>query len=162
MEGAVTRLTVYPIKSCAPVQLSSMAFDRYGPAWDRRYMVVDPKGRFMTARTFPRLLRVQPALTPEGVWVGAPGMPDLFLPSRIPENAQAYPVTVWRDALVAPEVGASSSAWFSRYLETECRLVLQTTRNSGESIQIGSLGSMPFPLRMAFPYCWSIVALWMI
>ena len=46
-----------------------MAFDRYGPAWDRRCMVVDPKGRFMTARTFPRLLRVQPALTPEGVWV---------------------------------------------------------------------------------------------
>lgn len=123
MEGIVSRLTIYPVKSCAPVHLSSMVMDAFGPVWDRRYMVVDASGQFMTARKYPRMLRIQPALAPDGIWLQAPGMPDCFVPWTGAGDGASGTVNVWRDSLVASEMGQSVAAWFSRYLETPCRLV---------------------------------------
>ena len=46
----VSQLLNYPVKSCKGNQLSEMEIDSFGPKWDRRWMLVDCDGRFVTQR----------------------------------------------------------------------------------------------------------------
>ena len=48
----VTGLFVYPVKSAGAIALESMAIDAVGPGNDRRFMIVDENGRFVTQREF--------------------------------------------------------------------------------------------------------------
>ena len=43
-------ITIYPVKSCAGVDLDRVSLDRFGPVGDRRWLVVDERGRFVSQR----------------------------------------------------------------------------------------------------------------
>ena len=46
-------LTVYPVKSLAGVAVDSLTLDDFGPAGDRRWMIVDSGHQFVTQRANP-------------------------------------------------------------------------------------------------------------
>ena len=54
-------LFIYPIKACAGIALPRAAVVERGLASDRRYMVVDRNGRFVSQRERPQLCLVQTA-----------------------------------------------------------------------------------------------------
>jgi hypothetical protein len=56
----------YPVKSMAGERLSGAELTRTGFVGDRVVQVYDRRGRIVTARTFPRLLRLRAALGPDG------------------------------------------------------------------------------------------------
>jgi hypothetical protein len=56
----------YPVKSMAGERLSSAHLTRTGLVGDRIVQVYDRRGRVVTARTFPRLLRLRATLGPNG------------------------------------------------------------------------------------------------
>ncbi|HEX9852746.1 MAG TPA: MOSC N-terminal beta barrel domain-containing protein [Woeseiaceae bacterium] len=58
----VTALTLYPLKSGAPVTVRTARVLPEGFAGDRRVMAVDAHGMCLTARTCPGLMRVHCAL----------------------------------------------------------------------------------------------------
>ena len=60
--GAVTSLHIYPIKSCKGQAQESMQLDEYGAVNDRRYMIVDENGRFVTQRQEAALCQIAPAV----------------------------------------------------------------------------------------------------
>lgn len=97
----VTGLFVYPIKSCGGVSLQQAEVTRSGLRHDRRLMVVDAEGRFLSQRTHPRLGRVTTQLEPGGVRARSPEG-ELFVPFHFADAAaEARPVQVWRDNLDA-------------------------------------------------------------
>ena len=53
----VTHLYIYPIKSLGAVSLSETVMEKEGLRGDRRFMLVDAKGKFITQRTRPELTR---------------------------------------------------------------------------------------------------------
>ncbi|MBW2464555.1 MAG: MOSC domain-containing protein [Deltaproteobacteria bacterium] len=54
----ITELYLYPVKSCRGISVSSVHVGRRGPTGDRRFMVVDDAGEFITQRQEPRLALV--------------------------------------------------------------------------------------------------------
>jgi MOSC domain-containing protein len=56
----VSSLARYPVKSCRGQAVDAAVVEPWGLAGDRRWMVVDPAGRFLRARTRPRMLLVVP------------------------------------------------------------------------------------------------------
>ncbi|MCA9534691.1 MAG: MOSC N-terminal beta barrel domain-containing protein [Myxococcales bacterium] len=94
----VTGLFVYPIKSCGGVRLERAAVTRAGLQHDRRMMVVDASGRFLSQRTHPRLGRVSTRLEPGGVRALAPEG-EVLLPFDLAERGTgSRAVQVWSDA----------------------------------------------------------------
>ena len=61
----LSALTVYPIKSAGGIPVTEWDVDGFGLRHDRRWMVVDPRGRMVTQRTYPRLALARPALEGE-------------------------------------------------------------------------------------------------
>lgn len=103
-------IVVYPIKSCGPVALERAVLRRRGLVHDRRFMIVDARGHFVTQREEPRLSLVRLTLEGESLWVEAPGQPALEVALDPDHHAHGalHTVTVWRSTLVAPEVPALS------------------------------------------------------
>ncbi len=96
----ITGLFVYPIKSCGGVSLPEAQVTRSGLLHDRRLMVVDAEGRFLTQRTHPRLGRVTTKLEATGVRARAPEG-ELFVPFDLGREAdETRAVQVWRDSLL--------------------------------------------------------------
>lgn len=121
----VGALAIYPLKSGRQVALTSMLLDRFGPAGDRRWMLVDGDGRFITQRTHPRLCLITASLIPSSLERGdvllqAPGQPDLRV---VPTGLEQLPVRVWEDRVVAQAISPAADAWCSAFLQMPVRLV---------------------------------------
>jgi uncharacterized protein YcbX len=119
---ALSALTVYPIKSAGGIAACEWEVDGFGLRYDRRWMVVDPRGRMITQRTHPRLALARPAIEGARLLVRAPGREPLALPLH-PTTAVATTVTVWDDTCAALWQGEPAAGWFSRLLGTEAALV---------------------------------------
>jgi uncharacterized protein len=118
----VSELHIYPIKSCRGIAVPSAEVEARGLACDRRYMLVDAKGRFLTQREHPRmaLIDVQPAA---GGWrVAAPDRPPLHVPVR-PAGGRECEVNVWRDTVQATLAPEDLNFWFSEFMGFACGLV---------------------------------------
>ncbi len=120
-ELTLSELSIYPVKSCGRIALSSAAVQRCGLENDRRWMVVDSGGRFLTQRQYTRMCLVEPELLDDGLRLRAVGMPELTV-SR-PAGSTRCQVTVWDDRCAALDGGAAAAAWLSRFLGIDCRLV---------------------------------------
>jgi len=93
--------------------------------WDRRWMLVDDEGKFMTARQHPTLAMVETRFAGDVLQVNADDRQPLQL-SLQPPDSETLKVTVWRDQCDALLAGKEADAWFSEYLGISCRLVQMT------------------------------------
>jgi len=58
----VSELAIYPVKSLAQIQLKKSKIDNFGLQNDRRWMVVDQQGKFITQRQQSRMCLIQAVL----------------------------------------------------------------------------------------------------
>jgi len=124
MTARIASLHIYPVKSCAAIDLAESPIDRAGLAGDRRWMILTAQGQFMTQRQWPAMALIRPAITAGSLELRAPGMPVLRVPldgSQL--AATARPVTVWQDSVPARDESAEAAAWLSQVLSQDCVLV---------------------------------------
>lgn len=104
----------YPAKSMRGIQATQAAVAARGLEHDRRWMLVDQQGRFITQRQCPQLALVSLLPVANGWRAHAPGMPPLMLTTP-PGHAASMDVSVWRDTLSATLADNEAGDWFSRY-----------------------------------------------
>lgn len=122
MTARLAAICVYPIKSCAANDLDSAQVEARGLMHDRRWMLVDANGRFLTGRQLPKLVlvRVRP-LDGDRLVVQAPGMPTIEIAPAA--GISRIAATVWDSSVSAADAGVEAADWFSRYLGQPVRLV---------------------------------------
>lgn len=121
VRAKIAQLFIYPIKSCAGIELKEAVLTDTGLDLDRAWMVVDEKGVFVTQREVPRMALIQPLLKTYDMIVKAPGM--LALHVSIDEVEKPVTVTVWEDTVKAFDMGDLAAQWFSDFLGKTVRLV---------------------------------------
>ncbi len=116
----VSALYHYPLKSARGIALNQAQVTPYGLEQDRRWMVVDSKGRFLSQRRFPSMALIESQPLTEGLQLQAPGMPPLMVP-----DAPGTPmeIRIWGYTDKAQDLGDQAAAWLSAYLQFQCRLV---------------------------------------
>jgi uncharacterized protein YcbX len=114
-------LWIYPVKSLAGVRVSRAEVTDRGLRDDRRFMVVDPAGRFLTQREEPAMARLQPRLQDDRWVLEGPSLPLLSVP-RDP-SGESRDVIVWGDRCSAVDLGEEAAQWLERALGRPARLV---------------------------------------
>jgi uncharacterized protein len=116
---------IYPIKSLGGIRLEEAVLEEKGFQYDRRWMLVDKDGSFLTQRTFPKMALLQVELTEEGLLVfhKKDRNNQIQIPF-LPQTEIFYPVQIWDDQVVGQLVDEKISKWFSEILEMECDLVI--------------------------------------
>ena len=121
LNAVISRLYVYPVKSCAGVQVQEALLTETGLEFDRAWMVVDDKGHFLTQRELPRMALVKPQLRYHDMVLRAPGM--LALHIALDQVEEPVRVQVWKDEVQAYDMGPIAAQWFSDFLGRPARLV---------------------------------------
>jgi hypothetical protein len=124
VDAAVRALFVYPVKSCRGVALGRAVVELRGLRHDRRWMIVDGDGTFVTQRTEPRLATIAVSVDEErGTLVlAAPRMPALAL-TLAPRGGPDVKVRVWRDEIEALHAGAPAAHWVTAFLGAPASIV---------------------------------------
>lgn len=117
----LSALNIYPIKSCKGIALNSVTIGKKGPGLDRRWVIVDANGRFMSQRQFHQLALVETQLEGNSLVIQIPNEKPCRCP--IAEKGQMREVTVWNDTCLAVDQGDEAAEKLSRFLQTDCRLV---------------------------------------
>lgn len=114
LQATIARLFVYPVKSCAGVELPEALLTETGLEFDRAWMVVDAAGEFVTQRELPRMALIQPQMKHMEMVLRAPGMLALHIAfDRVEQPVRA---TVWKDEVAAYDMGDIAAQWFSDFL----------------------------------------------
>ncbi|WP_290699779.1 MOSC domain-containing protein [Amphritea sp.] len=121
MQPRLSQLTIYPIKSTAPLHLSRCAVTDTGLAFDRQFVVCDSSGKFLTARTQPNLLKVQATLLLDRLIISAPESKPLTLKYTSMESHYDS-INVWKDQIDAVYCGEAAERWISHFLQQSCKL----------------------------------------
>lgn len=117
VQARVARLFVYPIKSCAGLEVSEALLTETGLEFDRAWMVVDEAGMFVTQRELPRMALIRPQLRHFEMVLRAPGM--LALHIALDTVEKPVQVQVWKDSVKAYDMGDVAAQWFSDFLNAE-------------------------------------------
>ncbi len=118
--GRIAKLFVYPIKSCAGIELTEAMLAETGLDLDRAWMVVDEAGVFVTQRELPRMALIQPAFKGDVMGGGgelvlrAPGMLALHLSVNTVDTPTR--ARVWKDEVAAYDMGSVAAQWFTDFL----------------------------------------------
>ncbi len=136
----LTGLFVYPVKSLRGCAVDRAEVDELGLAGDRRFLVVDGTGSFLTQRALPRMARIATSLGSGALVLSAEGSGAVSVP-RLGGAAAERRVSIWSDpGLRAEDCGDEPALWLGDFLGVACRLV-----------RIGPAFSRPIPARKIPP-----------
>ncbi len=112
--GVISQMFIYPIKSCAGIEISESPLTQTGLLHDRAWMIVDQEGQFVTQRQIPHMVWITPRLTAEALYLSAPDHKEI----RVALDDVGIPkqVTVWRDTLMGNDMGDEIAAWLDAFL----------------------------------------------
>ncbi len=117
LNASISRLFVYPIKSCAGVELKESLLIETGLEFDRAWMVVDESGEFLSQRELPRMALIAPQLKQFEMVLRAPGM--LALHIALDAVEKPCKARVWDDECAAFDMGDTAAQWFTDFLMQE-------------------------------------------
>ena len=121
LAAVVSRLYVYPVKSCAGVAVEQALLTETGLEFDRAWMVVDDSGNFLSQRELPRMALIKPQLKHFEMVLRAPGM--LALHIALDQVQAPCRVRVWNDEVQAYDMGPIAAQWFTDFLGQSVRMV---------------------------------------
>ena len=115
----VTALNIFPIKSCKAVRVHEIEIDSYGVVGDRRFMLVDGNGRFVSQRKFSKLATVSARFVQEGgkrlLHVSAPGIEkELKFEPKL--EGERMDVSIWESEVRAVDQGDVPAQWFNNFI----------------------------------------------
>ena len=116
--GALWR---YPVKGLRGHAVGSASVEAVGLAGDRRWLVIDEDGRFLTQREVRAMAQVDVALSDDGVVLGHDVHGRQAVPVPGPA-ADVVAVTVWRDAVPARLADGGAARYLSTVLGRSVRL----------------------------------------
>lgn len=124
----LSALYIYPIKSLGGIAIDEAVVEPKGLRYDRRFMLVEPNGKFITQRSHPIMALIDVHIDGETLLVWHRHYPDdvltLPLEGPMPDTGETMAVSIWDSKDVpAKTVSAEADAWFSRVLAITCRLV---------------------------------------
>lgn len=120
----LTGIFLYPVKGFRGLVPPAAEVDALGLVGDRRFLVIDETGRFLTQRSHARMALVATALAGDTLTISAAGAGAVSVSRASDPSAPLRTVNVWKsEGLLAEDCGEAPAAWVSDFLATRCRLV---------------------------------------
>ncbi|WP_113448817.1 MOSC domain-containing protein [Rhizobium cremeum] len=115
----VTELAIYPLKSARAIPLQTARIEARGLAGDRRMMITDPSGHFITQRELPALAGLTALPSATHLKLSLDDGREMMVAPPHPERRMN--VAIWKSivsaAVADDSVNARLSEWFGREMK---------------------------------------------
>ena len=116
----IKQLYIHPVKSLAGFSVDSFSLDSTGPEYDRRWMIVDANGKFVTQRQHPKMCLIKTRIDDDVLTLSADNRISYKVPS---DTNDLRSVQVWHDQVSAQDCGDGVAEWLTQILKKSVRLV---------------------------------------
>jgi len=117
----VSELFIYPVKSLAGIAATQIELTPFGFKNDRRWMIVDANGQFMTQREHFNMATIKTAIKEQHLVLSHAN--DSIVVPIADKNSKQIEVTVWDDTFNALLLSTEVDQWLSKLLNQPCHLV---------------------------------------
>ena len=122
----LSEIWIYPIKSLGGIPMQEAFAEQRGLRYDRRWMLVDDAGRFVSQREIPAMALLGTAIAHPFLsvfWKKNP-LEKVQIPLEIqPDELQETEVQIWDDRCSGLVFSEEINQWFSHHLGQNLRLV---------------------------------------
>jgi uncharacterized protein YcbX len=149
----VKDIIIYPIKSIGGIHLQTANCTEMGLEFDRRMMLADSNGQFITQREFPILSTLGAKLEKDGFVFYDKNNEDNLL--RLPHAAQLMEedqVKVWNHEFKARKLASEFSNWFSDFVNEKVFLYKMTEESLRYKSLIKAPGKTKLSMADGYPY----------
>ncbi len=122
----ISELNIYPVKSARGISLSRSAISLEGLPGDRRAMIVDPSGNFVTQRELTSLATIEVVPEEGGYRLSVEGKGEVFAQP----STSRLDVTVWGSKVNAAIAQDDANQAISRWLGQKLKLVFFDDRST--------------------------------
>ncbi len=119
----LSEIFIYPIKSLGGISLQTTEVERRGLKYDRRYLLVDENGMFMTQRDFPQMAFLKLSFAENGFSVFNIKNNSAMVIPFSSTSKETIKVKIWKDVCNAVAVDKNLDVWFSNAISKKCSLV---------------------------------------
>jgi len=145
---SVSKLLRYPIKSVSGESLKEGTVLPEGFKHDRRWMIVDNNGKFLTQRKYHKMALIKAQIAENYLYLNIPNQPEKKI--EIKNNNDWMEVTVWKDKVKSQVIDKNVNEQLSEYLEIPCHLVVMCDEEPRKINDPAGEGHVSFA--DAFPY----------
>lgn len=121
----ISGLWRYPLKSGMREALSQTYIGQLGIEGDRRYLLVDQDGKFITARKDPKLLSIRLAISDAWIKISAGNQPEQCFQTS--DNPDLIDSQVWARVIRAQHLSDEIDRYLSEFLERPVRMVVNNS-----------------------------------
>ena len=128
----LSEIWIYPIKSLGGISLQEAVPEPRGLRYDRRWMLVDETGRFVSQREIPKMAMLGTALETPFLTVFLKNAPNEKVQIPLEVNTaglQKIEVQIWDDSCTGLVLNPEINQWFSDNLGQNLRLVWMPDTN---------------------------------
>ena len=116
----VSSLNFFPVKGGRGIALEHMGLEPRGPVGDRRWLITDETGKFITQRDCGALARLVATPVDAGLRLEFPGAADEMVP--FPAGDERAKVTIWGDEVDAAAASEKGNTWLTDAIGRPVRL----------------------------------------
>lgn len=135
----ISEINIYPIKSLKGIGVDSAVVEPRGLQYDRRWMLTDTGGKFLTQREFPRMATISVEVTSDELRVTSEKAGEIVIAFE-PDTGERRQVTIWQSVCDGVVYDDEVNQWFSDVLSTPCQLVYMpddTRRSVNKRFDLG-------------------------
>ena len=116
MSIRVTGLFTYPVKGLKGISQDSALLTPTGLQWDRYWMIINAKQRFISQRQYPQMALINTELNNDHLILRATSTQDLKVPLNFTGDPKTFKATIWKDECQVISEGAEASEWLKHLL----------------------------------------------
>lgn len=124
MNYRLAEINIYPVKSLGGISLNEAEVTDRGLKYDRRWMLVDINGNFITQRIIPEMALIKTEIDKTNLNFFHKN--DFNIKYSIPldfKSREVKNVNIWDDNVEAIQYDGETNEWFSNLLNIKCSLV---------------------------------------
>lgn len=119
----ISEIFIYPVKSLGGISVKEAEVTDRGLKYDRRWMLVDSNGKFLTQRTHPQMALIKVDLSKDTLFFRNIKNTDQFSVGLNETTGKKIDSVVWDDKVELFRVNTIADEWFSQALNIKCKLV---------------------------------------
>ena len=147
---------IYPIKSGGRIPLVEVEVVERGIKWDRRWMIVDANGKFLTQRENRKLALLSIQLEEPSMIIRLGELQkELRVPLHLEASSKTMTVRVWSDDCQSFLFDGAVDAILSEFLGQKCSLVYMPDSSNREADGEGDTGLVSFADGFPFLLTWN-------
>jgi uncharacterized protein YcbX len=119
----LTQINIYPVKSLDGFSPQQATVESRGLQYDRRWMLVDEAGKFMSQRTTRKMTHLRAQIEGDNLVILDKNNPTHRVSVAIAAEGELIAVTVWDDTTEGMKISAEADVFLHDFLGVKCHLV---------------------------------------